>query len=250
MVGVNVQRDLFRGADPLGQYIEINGIAFRVVGVFEDEGGDGERSKIYLPISTAQRTFNGADRLGQMMLTTGDATLAESQRMADEARRRLALRHRFAPEDKRAVFVRNNFESFERVMDLLGGIRAFVWVIGIGTILAGVVGVSNIMLIAVRERTKEIGVRKALGATPASIVGMVLQESVFLTGIAGYVGLVLGVLVLELVRQAARGPGDVPQSRGRPADRDLGHVPARARRGDRRIRSRRDAPRRSGRSRR
>jgi putative ABC transport system permease protein len=205
VVGVNVQRDLFHGQEPLGQYMKINGIAFKVVGVFEDDGPDGERSKIYLPVSTAQRTFNGADRLGQMMFTTGEATLAEGQQMAEDVRQRLALRHSFAPEDKRAIFVRNNYESFERVLGLMRGIRSFVWVIGIGTVLAGVVGVSNIMLIAVRERTKEIGVRKALGATPASIVGLVLQEAVFLTGVSGYIGLVLGVLVLELAAKPLQG---------------------------------------------
>jgi len=205
VVGVNVQRDLFKGKDPLGEHLEINGIAFKVVGVFEDEGPDGERSKIYLPVSTAQRAFNGADRLGQMMFTTGQATLAESEQTAEEVRQRLALRHSFAPEDKRAIFVRNNNEAFARVLGLIRGIRSFVWVIGIGTVLAGVVGVSNIMLIAVRERTKEIGVRKALGATPGSIVGMVLQESVFLTGVSGYVGLVLGVFVLELAAKPLEG---------------------------------------------
>ena len=197
VVGRLVAKDLFRGTPPIGQYLEINGIAFRVVGVFEDEGGENEMQKIYIPVSTAQRTFNGADRLGQMMFTTGGASLEESDRMAQEVRDRLAKRHDFKPDDPRAVFVRNNFEEFQRVLGVMNGIRLFVWVIGIGTILAGVVGVSNIMMIAVRERTKEIGVRKALGATPGSIVGMILQESIFITGVAGYVGLVLGVATLE-----------------------------------------------------
>jgi putative ABC transport system permease protein len=197
VVGEIVKRDLFKGADPIGKYIKVNGIAFQVVGLFTDEGGDGEMSKIYLPITTAQRTFNGADRLAQVMMTTGDLPLARTERMADQIHMLLAQRHDFSPEDKRAIFVRNNYESFERFMGLMNAIRIFVWAIGIGTIFAGVVGVSNIMMIAVRERTKEIGVRKALGATPASIIGLVLQESVFITSIAGYVGLVAGVMTLE-----------------------------------------------------
>jgi putative ABC transport system permease protein len=153
--------------------------------------------KIYLPVSTAQRTFNGADRLSNLMFTTGQADLAGTEAMAAQARTILSRRHTFDPQDKRAVFVRNNFENYQRVAGVIGGIRAFVWVIGIGTLLAGVVGVSNIMLIAVRERTKEIGIRKALGATPAAVIGMVLKEAVLITAVAGYVGLVLGVAVLE-----------------------------------------------------
>jgi putative ABC transport system permease protein len=202
VIGRLVASDLFKQGEGLGEYLEINGIAFQVVGVFEDEGGENEMQKIYIPISTAQRTFNGADRLGQMMLTTGGATLEQSDRMAQEIRDRLAKRHDFKPDDPRAVFVRNNFEGFQRILGVMNGIRLFVWVIGIGTIFAGVVGVSNIMMIAVRERTKEIGVRKALGATPGSIVGMILQESIFITGVAGYAGLVLGVATLELASGA------------------------------------------------
>ena len=205
VVGKLVERDLFKGKEPIGQYLEVNGIAFKVVGVFEDIGGDGEMQKIYLPVSTAQRVFNGADRLGQMMLTTGNESLDRTNAMTNEISSTLAQRHTFAPDDKRAVFVNNNYEEFQKLMGLMDGIRLFVWMIGIGTIFAGVVGVSNIMMIAVRERTKEIGVRKALGATPASVVGLILQESVLITGTAGYVGLVLGIATLELAAKSITG---------------------------------------------
>lgn len=205
VIGALVEKDLFKGSDAMGKYIKVNGIAFRVVGVFEDEGGENEMQKIYLPISTSQRVFHGGDTIGQMMFTTGDASLEQGNEMAEEVRATLARRHSFDPEDRRAVFVRNNYENFARFVGVMNGIRMFVWVIGIGTLLAGVVGVSNIMLIAVRERTREIGIRKAMGATPASILSLVLQESVFITGIAGYVGLVLGVLVLELASKGISG---------------------------------------------
>lgn len=205
VIGSLVERDLFRERDSIGESIEVNGIAFKVVGVFEDEGGENEMQKIYLPISTAQRTFAGGDAIGQMMFTTGEATLDEGNRMADEVRSLLSTRHTIAPDDRRALFVRNNYEAFVRFLGVMNGIRLFVWVIGIGTILAGVVGVSNIMLIAVRERTREIGIRKALGATPRSIVALVLQESIFITGIAGYFGLVLGVFVLEAASKGITG---------------------------------------------
>ena len=204
-IGVEVQKSLFGEGRAIGEYIKINGIPFKVVGTFRDEGGIGEEQKIYLPISTAQRIFNGADRIRMFMLTTGSLPLDDTERMSDEILDTLAQRHRFDPEDKRAVFIRNINETVQRFVQLMTGIRIFVWIIGTGTILAGVVGVSNIMMIAVKERTKEIGVRKALGATPGSILGLVLQESVLITAIAGYLGLVAGVGLLEL---GARGLPD------------------------------------------
>lgn len=198
VIGARVRDALFENEPAIGKYIKVNGIAFKVVGIFEDVGSEGEMENIYLPISTAQRTYNGANRIAQFMVTTGDAGLEKSQAMSDEIRSRMARRHKFAEEDRRAVFVNDLNERFQRFVNLMSGIRLFVWIVGIGTILAGVVGVSNIMMIAVRERTKEIGIRKALGATPWSIVSLILQESVFITAVAGYLGLVLGVGTLEL----------------------------------------------------
>jgi len=197
-IGERVRAALFGDESGIGEEILINAIAFRVVGVFSDEGPQSEQEKIYLPISTAQRTFAGGNQIHQFMLTVGDADLAESQKIAGDIAERLATRHHYSLDDKRAVFIGNIVERYQQFRDLMNGIRAFVWVIGLGTILAGIVGVSNIMLIVVKDRTKELGIRKALGATPRSIVGMILQESVFVTAVAGYVGLVLGVVVLEL----------------------------------------------------
>jgi putative ABC transport system permease protein len=197
LLGTLVAAALFHDEEPIGKEIRIGGISFQVVGVFDDEGSEREREFIYLPISTAQRTFNGGNRVNQILYTTGDASLAKSEEMAGATRRILAVNHTFDPEDQRAIYVNNNVENYQKIVALTTAIRLFVWVVGIGTLLAGVVGVSNIMLVAVRERTREIGIRKALGATPASIVGLVLQESVLITTVAGYAGLVLGVAVLE-----------------------------------------------------
>ena len=202
VLGTLVAAALFHDEVPIGKEIRIGGISFKVVGVFDDEGSEREREFIYLPISTAQRTFNGANRVNQILYTTGDSSLAKSLEMAGATRRILSVNHTFDPEDQRAIFVNNNVENYQRIVALMSAIRLFVWVVGIGTLLAGVVGVSNIMLVAVRERTREIGIRKALGATPASIVGLVLQESVLITAVAGYVGLVMGVLVLEGLAKA------------------------------------------------
>ncbi len=202
VLGTLVAAALFRDEDPIGKEIRIGGISFKVVGVFDDEGNEREREFIYLPISTAQRTFNGANRVNQILYTTGDASLAKSEEMAGATRRILSVNHTFDPEDQRAIYVNNNVENYQKIVALTSAIRIFVWVVGIGTLLAGVVGVSNIMLVAVRERTREIGIRKALGATPGSIVSLVLQESVLITTVAGYAGLVLGVLVLEGLAKA------------------------------------------------
>jgi len=197
LLGTLVKDALIHGEPAIGKEIRINGIAFKVVGVFDDEGSDFERELIYLPISTAQRTFNGQNRVNQILYTTGDATLAESETMADSTRQILATNHTFDPEDLRAIFLRNSVETFQRFVALNRGIRVFIWIVGIGTLIAGVVGVSNIMLVAVKERTREIGIRKAIGATPRSVVGLVLKEAILITSVAGYVGLVLGVATLE-----------------------------------------------------
>jgi putative ABC transport system permease protein len=172
-----------------------------VVGVFEDPGGESEMRIIYLPITTAQRIFKNGDRINQYMFTVKDATLEESRQTVEKLRNQLASIHKFDPADRRAVRINNTFEEYKKIMSLFSGIRIFIWIVGIGTIIAGIVGVSNIMMIVVKERTKEIGIRKALGATPFSIVSLVLLESVVITSLAGYVGLVSGIGLLELVNK-------------------------------------------------
>ncbi len=204
VIGEKVKAQLLKGHAAIGEYLKINGIPFLIVGVFTDEGSQGELELIYLPISTAQRAFNGANRIGMVMLTIGDAGLEESKAITADLRERIAERHDFDPDDQRAVFISNAVEQFQRFVSLMGGIRMFIWVIGVGTLLAGVVGVSNIMMIAVKERTKEIGIRKALGATPWSIMGLVLQESVLVTAVAGYFGLVGGVAFLEVMARGIK----------------------------------------------
>jgi len=204
VMGTKVRDTLFHEEPALGQQVELNGIVFKVVGIFTDEGGEGELEKVYVPITTAQRTFAGANNIAQVMFTVGDATLPQSEAMAASVRRKVAQRHGFDPDDPRAMHIENNVENYQRIGGVIRGIRLFVWVVGIGTILAGVVGVSNIMMITVRERTREIGVRKALGATPWSVVALVLQESVLITSVAGYIGLVLGIAVLEVAATQLR----------------------------------------------
>jgi putative ABC transport system permease protein len=190
------------GANPIGEWIEIGGVPFQIVGVFSNPQGAEEERQIYLPVSTAQLAFNGADNLGMIELTAGNLPAEETKKVISNIVAQLAERHHFAPTDVQAVRVQNNVENFERFSMIFFMISVFVVVIGLGSLAAGVVGVSNIMLIAVKERTKEIGVRKALGATPTSIVFMVIQEAVFLTGLAGLLGLSAGVGLLSLVASA------------------------------------------------
>ncbi len=218
VIGSKVAEFLFGKQDPLGAYIDIRGLSYKVVGVFDDVGGEAELKKIYVPITTAQLVYNQPGRLHQIMFTIGNASLAESQRTAEQLLRFMAERHGVSPDDHLALRVQNNVEEFERVNNVFVWLRAFVWIVGAGTLLAGMVGVSNIMLISVKERTREIGVRKALGATPWSIVSLILGEAIVVTGIAGYSGLILGVAIVEL---AARYAKDVPYMRAPDVDLSL-----------------------------
>lgn len=201
VVGPAVTASLFGKTEPLGESINIGGVNYTVIGVFEDLGGQGELRRIYIPISTAQLVYHGGDDVHQIMYTTGAASLAESNLMAQRTREVLASRHHFDPDDRRAVQLSNNLAQFRKLMDIFDWIRSFVWVVSLGTLFAGIIGVSNIMIISVQERTLEIGIRKAIGATPQSIIGMVLAEALLLTGSAGYVGLSAGVLLVEVVRR-------------------------------------------------
>jgi putative ABC transport system permease protein len=193
-----VKRELFKEASPLGEFVKVNGVPFQVVGVFKDKS-DRDNRQVYIPISTAQMIFNGGNRLYSVAFTTKDMTAAESKKAEELIRATYAVKHKFNKDDKRAIWVRNNVEQFERFQGLFSGIRMFIWIIGLGTIIAGIVGVSNIMIIVVKERTKEIGIRKAIGATPVSIVSLILLESIMIMSFAGYIGLTLGVGLIEIL---------------------------------------------------
>jgi putative ABC transport system permease protein len=202
VIGDVVRKDLFKnGLNPLGKYVKVGNIPFKVIGVFKDAGGNGEMRKVYIPVTTAQRVFNGGNRLDQIMFTVGNASLEQTKEIEKKLRTEFAKVHHFDPTDRRAIRISNTLDEYQKVMNLFLGIRIFIWIIGIGTIIAGIVGVSNIMMIVVKERTKEIGIRKALGATPGSIIGLILLESVVITSMAGYIGLMAGVGLLELVNK-------------------------------------------------
>ncbi len=202
IIGEKVKEDLFKGSDTvaMGEYLNINGVLFKVVGIFRDFGrDDSEQRRIYIPITTAQRVFSGQNVVSQISLTTGNASLEKVNMILEQTRDLLARKHTFDTEDQRAVSIWSKNEDFRRFQGLFLGIRLFIWIVGIGTIIAGIVGVSNIMMISVKERTKEIGIRKALGATPFSVIALILREAIVITGFSGYIGLVLGIGVLEII---------------------------------------------------
>ena len=199
VIGVPVRDFLFDREDPIGQWINIGNVAFEVIGVFSDEGGEEEERQIYIPVSTAQLAFHGVDHLGMLEMTVGNANAVQAKQISHEIVTQLAEAHQFSPDDPQAARVFDNVEGFEHFQQFFLVISIFVLAIGCGTLAAGVVGVSNIMMIAVKERTREIGIRKALGATPLAIVAMIVQEAIFLTSIAGLLGLVAGVGFLQLL---------------------------------------------------
>ena len=204
VIGRKVRNDLFKGMDPMGQQITINTIPFKVIGVFTDPAGEREEARIYIPISTTQKVFGVGDQISNLFFTMPktddyDQALAESLKFTNGLKAFLRGKNTVAPDDEGGIGLFNSVEETKKFYDLNLYIRLFFWWVGICTIIAGVVGVSNIMLIVGKERTREIGIRKALGASPASIIGMILHEAIFITTIAGFTGLLMSLLLLELV---------------------------------------------------
>jgi putative ABC transport system permease protein len=188
--------------DPIGKYIKIKGVYFLVVGVFtvENTGGDGrnDAEKIFIPLTTLQQTYNQPNQIDNFALAPQDGV--DPEELEKKVKIMLATRHRMSPDDYKALGGWNSGKEVKKFTALFDGIKIFIWVVGIGTIIAGIVGVSNIMLIIVKERTREIGIRKALGATPGSIISLIIQESIVITSAAGYIGLVCGIALMEGLR--------------------------------------------------
>lgn len=206
VIGTRVRDVLFDPEEnPLGEYLRINGVYFQVVGVFIplntqiNFGGEKEQS-IFIPFTTLQKTYNYGDIVGWFSITSHDdvsASILEAKVME-----LLARRHTVHPDDKDAFGHFNLEENFNQMKGLFNGIKALIWLVGIGTLLAGVIGISNIMLVIVKERTKEIGIQRAIGASPMNIMSQIMTESVFLTAIAGYIGLAIGVGLVEGINYA------------------------------------------------
>jgi putative ABC transport system permease protein len=202
VIGKRIRDVLFKqDENPIGEYVQIQGVYFRVIGCTEPSssggGAEEEAQTIYIPFTAFNQAFNYGDLVGWFSVKSKDgvpASEAEQKAIA-----LLKERHKIAPDDDRAIGHWNMEVQFKKMSGLFSGIEGLVWVVGIGTLFAGIIGVSNIMLIIVKERTREIGVKRALGAAPILIVGQIILESVFLTAMAGYIGLVVSVGLLELI---------------------------------------------------
>jgi putative ABC transport system permease protein len=200
VIGTRVYQQLFKKKeDPIGEYIRINGVYFKVIGLTltTGSGDDGreEASRISIPFTTFQNAFHYGDVVGWFAVKSKDhvpAAVAE-----EKVIKILKEHHKISPDDQKAIGHWNMATEYNKLNGLFNGISILIWIVGSGTLLAGVIGISNIMLIVVKERIKEIGVKRALGAVPSQIIGQILIEAVFLTSISGYFGLLAGIGLLE-----------------------------------------------------
>jgi putative ABC transport system permease protein len=200
VIGRLIKKDLFGEKPALGKRVNVNGSSFLIIGIFSDDGGDNEERKAFIPLSTSQAMYGNNDYISQIALgynpdLSTDAAIAFGHKMERDLREKLNIH----PDDQSALSVRNMAEANKFVGIVMLALFIIIIFIGSGTLIAGIIGISNIMIFVIKERTKEFGIRKALGATPSSIIGMVVQESVLITTIAGYVGLSLGTYVLSLI---------------------------------------------------
>ncbi len=206
VIGTRVEEVLFgKDEDPIGEYIRIKGVYFQVVGVFRplntniSFGGEKEQS-IYIPFTTLQKTYNYGNMVGWFSITSIDNVPVSV--VEEKAIKLMKQRHSVHPDDNEAIGHFNLENEFNQMTGLFKGIAGLIWIVGIGTLLAGVIGISNIMLVIVKERTQEIGIQRALGATPMNVITQIITESVILTSAAGYIGLVAGVALVEGINYA------------------------------------------------
>ncbi|MBB4038019.1 putative ABC transport system permease protein [Dysgonomonas hofstadii] len=206
VISPEMKRVLFKTEDPLGKYVIANGIAYQVIGVFDDTDMFNNNPPAYIPFTTAQMLYNKGWGFRQIDFTVKGLTkLEDNKAFIERVRKRVAQLHMFDPNDRSALYVRNTAEDVAETNQIFNGINIFIWIIGLASLMAGIVGVGNIMLITVKERTREIGVRKAIGATPASVLRLVIFESILITTIAGYIGMIVGIFLTEGISTAMSG---------------------------------------------
>lgn len=200
VIGRKVVEDLFKDEDPIGKFVEFNDLPFRIIGVFIDEGDDNAERGIYAPLSTYQRIYGNTDEIDQIALTyNASFDLTEALEFSDRLELLLKRRHKIAPEDQSGINIWNYAQAFSDISEFTGLLSGVSIGVGFLILIAGIVGIGNIMVFIIKERTKEIGIRKALGARPAQIIKLVLLESIFITSISGFIGLLFATAILALV---------------------------------------------------
>jgi putative ABC transport system permease protein len=200
VIGRLVKEDIFGEKPALGKRVNVSGISYKIVGIFSDAGGDKEERLTYMPITTAQMLYGNNDHISEINIGYNPKlSLNEAIAFGNKIERDLRKKLDIHPDDQSALSVRNMAEANKGVGIIMLTLYFIILFIGSGTLIAGIIGISNIMIFVIKERTKEFGIRKALGAQPSSIIGMVVQESVLITTIAGYLGLSLGTYILSLI---------------------------------------------------
>lgn len=198
VIGRLVAKDLFKDEEPIGKYLEMGTSAFKVVGVFQDQSGDREERLIYMPYTTRQLIEKNNDKINSIIVSYRPE-LGYASALIFEKQLRLFLKKKkdIDPRDNNGIRIRNVADQVKQNQQFASVLQIIVAFVGIGTLIAGIIGISNIMVFVVKERTKELGIRKALGATPKSVIGMVLQESIFITTLSGILGMICGIALLS-----------------------------------------------------
>lgn len=201
VIGRQLAIDLFGHQRALGRYIQVGDTPFKIVGIFTQEGGNTQQERLlYVPLSTLQSRYSMGDFIDQITLNYNlNMGIRQALAFGSTLKETLKQRHAVSPKDQAAIYVHNVVERQKNANTFLGVIMVIVVFISAGTLIAGAIGISNIMVFVVKQRTKEIGIRKALGATPRAIIGLILQESLFITSISGYLGLLAGLLTLHAI---------------------------------------------------
>ena len=200
VIGRLVANDLFKNEDPIGKYIDGSGHTWKVIGVFQDDGGDREERLIYIPYTSLQKIKKNTDEIDQIILSYKPEIGYEGAiEFEQKLEKFLKSRKGIDPRDRGGIYIRNVADNLKENQQFASVLQLIITFIGIGTLIAGIIGISNIMVFVVKERTKELGIRKAIGASPRSIIAMILQEAIFITTLSGYFGLIAGIAILSLI---------------------------------------------------
>ena len=198
VIGRLIEKDLFKGKNSIGKFVDVGGSSFKVIGVFQDDGGDDEERVMFIPYTTRQLIEKNNDKVDEIVVGFRPEIGYEGAMAFDASLDDFLRQKKFInPADENGIYVRNVAEQMQQNQQMGVALQLIITFVAFGTIVAGIIGISNIMVFVVKERTKELGVRKALGATPSSVVSTILLESIFITTVSGFIGMIIGIAVLS-----------------------------------------------------